>query len=287
MSHRAVELFDFLRRDLQTALQQGLVADAPLNPSGARCLLGAALLFGLTGLGLYLSGGYHAGFTALNALARAYPAWLWANLTQLGDEHLAFTLTLFFARRHPRVFWALICAALLGAAYARGLKPLIDAARPAAVLDAGSFQLIGPGYRHQSFPSGHSVTAGVFFGVLIYYARWVEWRLLFLLLALLAGLSRVALGVHWPVDVAAGLAGGLLAAWLGVGLARRLSWGVTDISVHLAFVTLAVTMAVALALVGRGYAEALWPGRVLVALALLSLLFNYLVMPLLRYRGDR
>lgn len=273
----------FLDRDLKAALQRGLESEVGTNTAAARELLLAVLTLGLLALGLYLAGGYHAGFAAVNDWARHYPSWLWQNLTLLGDEHLAFTLALLFSRKHPRLFWALLCAALLGAVYARGLKPLVDAARPPGVLEAGSFQLIGPGHHYHSFPSGHSVTAGVFFGVLIYHARWVEWRLLFLLLALLAGLSRVAVGVHWPVDVAAGLAGGLLAAWLGARLARRLFWGLTDTSVHLALVTLAVIMALALGIAGRGYPEALWPGRVLVALVLLNALASYLVLPLLRY----
>ncbi|EIC21055.1 phosphatase PAP2 family protein [Thiorhodovibrio frisius] len=280
-------LLGFLGRDLKTALQRGLEVDPSTNPDAARELLLAVLALALLALGLFLMGGYHAGFGTVNAWSRDYPSWLWQNLTLLGDEHLAFALALFFARRHPRVFWVLICAALVGAAYARGLKPLVDALRPPAVLESGSFQLIGPGHRHHSFPSGHGVTAGVFFGVLIYHARRGKWRLLFLLLALLAGLSRVALGVHWPVDVAAGLAGGLLAAWLGVGLARRLPWGITDTSIHLAMVTLAVIMAVALALAGRGYPDALWPGRVVVGLALLSALLSYLVLPVMRYVRER
>ena len=48
---------------------------------------------------------------------------------------------------------------------------------------------------------------------------------LLILLAVAAGLSRVAVGVHWPVDVAAGLLGGVLAVLLGVALARRSRWG--------------------------------------------------------------
>jgi membrane-associated phospholipid phosphatase len=280
-------LLAFLRRELQAALTRGLERGSPANPAAARELLLASLLLGLLAMGMFLSAGYHTGFLAVNTWASDYPSWLWQNLTLLGDEHLAFTLALFFSRRHPRVFWALMCAALVGAAYASGLKPLVDALRPPGVLEAGSFNLIGPDHRHHSFPSGHSVTAAVFFGVLIYYARRGEWRLLFLLLALLAGLSRVALGVHWPVDVAAGLAGGLLAAWLGAALARRLSWGITDSSIHLALVTLAAIMAVALALVGRGYPEALWPGRVVVAMALFTALASYLILPVMRYVRTR
>lgn len=269
-------------RDLQADLTRNLIADPPCNPVAARALWLAVLALGLLGLGLWVSGGYQTGFRALNTWSQAYPSWLWQHLTLLGDEAVVFTLTLFFARRHPRVVWSLICAAVIGALYARGLKPLIDAARPPAVLEAGSFQLIGPGHRHDSFPSGHSVTAGVWFGVLVYYARWGEWRLLFVLLALLAGLSRVALGVHWPIDVAAGLAGGGLAAWLGVELARRWRWGLTHPGVHLALVALGAGMAVTLLLESRGYPAAFDSARLLAAGALLFGVLTYLVRPLIR-----
>jgi membrane-associated phospholipid phosphatase len=266
-------------------LIRGLDADPITNPAALRELWLAALALGLLALALYLSGGYHSGFITLNTWTRAYPSWWWQNLTLLGDEYLAFTLTLFFARRHPRVFWALLCAAVLGAAYSRGLKPLIDAARPPGVLEPGSFQLIGPGHRQESFPSGHSVTAGVFFGVLLHYARWVEWRWLFLLLALLAGLSRVALGVHWPIDVALGLAGGLLAAGLGVLLSQRLTWGLRP-RVHLALAALAAIIAVALLLKDHGYPAAVWPVRLIAAAALVSACWSYLVLPWWRMQNN-
>ena len=273
--------FRRLAGDIPQALAVGSERDPLVSVSGGRWVLGLAVASALAGIGLFLTGGYHAGFAWLNGLATTLPGWVWQWLTVLGDERVAFALSLIFARSHPRVFWTLICAALIAVAYSRGLKPLVDAARPPLVLEPGSFQLIGPGHRRESFPSGHSVTAAVFFGALIYYARGVRWRLLLSLFLVLVGLSRVAVGVHWPVDVAAGLAGGLLAVLIGLRLARRMAWGSLDPGVHLAFVTAAVIVSLGLFVDDGGYPAAtplLWS---VAALGLASAVLGYVIRPVL------
>jgi len=271
-----------LGRDLRESLATGAERDPALSALGATWLLYWSLAAALVGLSLYLSMGYHAGFLGFNALTARGPGWPWEWLTMLGDERVAFALTLLFSRRHPRLFWTLICAAVVAALCSRGLKALFDAARPPAVLAAESFNLLGPERRSLSFPSGHSVTAAVFFGVLLYYARRVPWRLLFLLLALLAGLSRVAVGVHWPVDVAAGLAGGALAAWAGVWLANLSPWGLCNGALHLAFVSVAAVMALSLWFDDGGYTAAGEALQLLAAVCLSSAALAYLLMPLWR-----
>jgi membrane-associated phospholipid phosphatase len=280
-------LLRWLALDLNKALTDGVRRDPAASVDGARWLTAAASVLVLAGLGLYLSSGYHAGFATLNSWAAVLPPWTWEWLTMLGDERVAFALVLFFARRHPRLFWTLLCAGLLAAAYSRGLKPLVDAARPPKVLDPGSFRLIGPAHRNHSFPSGHSVTAGVFFGVMIYYARSLHWRVLFLALAVLGGLSRVALGVHWPADVAAGLAGGLLVALGGVWIAQRSRWAMRDPSIHLACVCVAMVMAVGLLLDDGGYHHAARMLQILGASALLAALASYLLLPVQHWRKRR
>jgi membrane-associated phospholipid phosphatase len=267
---------------LWQALRVGAERDAVRPAGGARWLLGWAVLCVLVaaGLGLFGPAGYQSGFSTLNALSARLPAGLWQWLTVLGDERVALALGLLLAYRHPRVFWTLICAALVAIAYSRGLKPLIDAPRPPAVLPAGSFAVIGDAHRGQSFPSGHSVTAGVFFGVLVYYAQRTSWRVLWLVLATLAGLSRIAVGVHWPVDVMAGLAGGSVAALAGAMLARRSPWGLHDAGVHLAFVVLAAFAAVGLLFDDGGYPAAALLLQLVGGLALFTAALQYLIRPL-------
>ncbi len=61
------------------------------------------------------------------------------------------------------------------------------------------------------FPSNHAVNAGAVCGVLLIYRKQLGMRLIFCALALAASvaISRVWLGVHYPLDVTAGLLFGL------------------------------------------------------------------------------
>lgn len=271
---------------LEQALARGAGRDPARAAGGTAWLLAWALVCVMLGVGLQLFGGegYHSGFLALNGLFAQLPSGVWQWLTVLGDERVSLTLALFLSRRHPRIFWTLICAALVAIAYGRGLKPLFDAARPPAVLPPGGFELIGDGHRRHSFPSGHSITAAVFFGVLAYYAQRARWRLAFILLATTVGLSRIAVGVHWPVDVMAGLAGGALAVLVGAALARRSLWGIYDPGVHLAFVMLAGFAAIGLFVDDGGYPAAAPLLSVLATLALAWTALQYLLLPLMPKR---
>jgi len=70
----------------------------------------------------------------------------------------------------------------------------------------------GDSYPGYSFPSGHSLTAMCFFGILIYLVhRHISgfWKYFFItifgMLIILNGLSRLWLGVHFPTDVLEGM----------------------------------------------------------------------------------
>lgn len=269
-------------RDLREALAIGAGRTPERSASGERWLFRWALACAWVGLTLYFFCGYHAGFSRINGLAAQTPSWIWEWLTVLGDERVAFALTLFLSRRYPRIFWTLIVAAVLGIAFAHSLKPLFSALRPPGVLEQQAFNLIGPGHRKVSFPSGHSVTAAVFFGVLVYYARanWI--RGLLILLAVAAGMSRVAVGVHWPVDVATGLMGGVLAVLLGLPLVRRSQWGMCEPWVHLFFVALAAILTATLLTSDGGYAGSAHMQRLLGLSALSYGVWSYLIAPLVR-----
>lgn len=68
-----------------------------------------------------------------------------------------------------------------------------------------------------SFPSGHALLSTVFYlSLAILMTRNPVIRTAAALLAVLIGLSRVYLGVHYPTDVLAGFAGGVfwLSAWV-------------------------------------------------------------------------
>lgn len=77
-----------------------------------------------------------------------------------------------------------------------------------------------------SFPSGHANSAMIFYLtmalILTHGTRWRGAAVAFaILVALLVGLSRVMLGVHWPSDVIGGWAFGMLWVLLTLRLAQR------------------------------------------------------------------
>lgn len=264
---------------LTEAIRAAFAADATRYPptSGADlcCAIALALLV-LTGFTLYAAGGYHAAFHAVNGLAPALPRWLWQGLTTLGDERAAIALALLLARRHPQLLFAVFVAALLATLANRGIKLGADQLRPPAVLPPDSFHLLGPAIRRLSFPSGHTVTAFVLFGVLAYHLR--RWRLPLLAVAALAGLSRVTIGVHWPIDVIAGAVIGLAAAWAGAQLAARWRWGRKP-SVHFGIVAVATIAPVLLLTDDAGYDDSLWLRLPIAVAAIAAVVWNYVVVP--------
>lgn len=76
----------------------------------------------------------------------------------------------------------------------------------------------GGGY---AFPSGHAQGAATFWGYLALVRRRAWLDVLAVALVLLVGLSRLYLGVHWPVDVVGGTALGLVLAWAWARAGRR------------------------------------------------------------------
>jgi membrane-associated phospholipid phosphatase len=82
--------------------------------------------------------------------------------------------------------------------------------RPAAVFDAAQITIISAKLTAHSFPSGHTVSA---FSFVVAWLALLGWRALpIVVIAALAGFSRIAVGAHWPVDVLAGAMIGLLGA---------------------------------------------------------------------------
>ena len=65
-----------------------------------------------------------------------------------------------------------------------------------------------------SFPSGHTAAAFVMACVTLYHVP--ELAVLVLPLAVAIGASRVALGVHYPTDIAAGMVLGIITASLSL-----------------------------------------------------------------------
>lgn len=94
------------------------------------------------------------------------------------------------------------------------LKHLIGRTRPRLLDKVGPFHFDPFSFTstQASFPSGHTITA---FAVAWTLALLLpKWRIPLFLLAILVGVSRTIVGAHYPADVLAGAAVGLVSAWL-------------------------------------------------------------------------
>jgi membrane-associated phospholipid phosphatase len=167
-------------------------------------------------------------FTAINLQARALPDWFWSMLTLFGDTAVLLVglSPLLLWRRQALV--AAIAAIPAGGLMSVTAKRLADAPRPAAVLDMAQFHLIGPTLNLHSFPSGHTITAfaaaSAVLAVILPGKKPIRMALLaaaIIGLAAAVGLSRIAVGAHWPNDVLAGALFGWLAGLSGAWLTRR------------------------------------------------------------------
>jgi undecaprenyl-diphosphatase len=110
--------------------------------------------------------------------------------------------------------WRLVLAVLLTFFVVDALvKPAVGRARPFEVLE--DVRVIEARPSTASFPSGHAASA--FAGALAASRIFPIARLVFFAAAAIIAVSRVYVGVHFPIDVLAGALLGLGCAWFALG----------------------------------------------------------------------
>ena len=145
-------------------------------------------------------------------------------LTRLGDTWFCTGVSVLVliwagARRRSRIGLAFVLLMMAIGALNSLLKIALVVPRPA----------LGQSMPTLSFPSGHASGAAALWGMLaVIFAASARSRLSATLVYGVAGLliltvaiSRVLIGVHWPLDVAAGLLEGLVPAFCLYALSRR------------------------------------------------------------------
>jgi membrane-associated phospholipid phosphatase len=103
----------------------------------------------------------------------------------------------------------LFAGLLLAGLAVQVLKRIVDVPRPLTVYGTAVHVLLHP-LRQHAFPSGHSASIAALAAFAVRRYGRVAWPLV--LLAILGGISRVYVGAHWTLDVAAGWAVGIAAA---------------------------------------------------------------------------
>jgi membrane-associated phospholipid phosphatase len=197
----------------------------PLAPPGQTAAAGLLLL--LLGAPVWLGWFEPRLFLNLNQACALLGSSLWAGLSLLGNGWGLLAVTSPLLVLAPRLMWAWLCAAPFASLLSRGVKAWLQSPRPAAVLDTAQFHILGEPLHLESFPSGHTVTAFAA-ATALYLVRSGQagWRRSWLFaLAAGTGLSRIAVGAHWPGDVLAGAGLGLIAGSLGHLLWLRVSPG--------------------------------------------------------------
>jgi undecaprenyl-diphosphatase len=188
------------------------------------------LLFAILLLGTLATAGYGAAIDVpiLNAFAlradqssrAAIAFWSWISWSGGGAQRYAMVALLSLWLGYVRGWRAgltLALASLLSNLVSDALKVAFGRARPDLVphLDVAL---------SAAYPSGHATNAALvylLFALLVPTAHRGRWLAGAAVLTLLTGLSRIALGVHWPSDVIGGWMLGVAFALAAVAILRR------------------------------------------------------------------
>jgi len=199
-------------------------AHSQCRSSGVAIAMLPAACLAIGAGGVWVTGANVALFHRIQSLTIALPDTLWAWTTDQASVVAVAAWMSLLLRRLPRAPTAVLLSWPLGLVLIRGLKYLIDEARPQAVLPADAIHVIGVELTSLSFPSGHTATAFAVAAALLYAiapAHRAVAAVPVLVIASLIGLSRIAVGAHWPVDVLAGAALGWICGLVGVWWSDR------------------------------------------------------------------
>jgi undecaprenyl-diphosphatase len=141
------------------------------------------------------------------------PVFIAITSTGLGQFQVAASLLLLIHRATRRYVLPILVVFVVSGLLNDLVKKLVARDRPSNL----SFAVTLEPYRFSSFPSGHSATSfAIAFLILALTWRtknvWVGWATL--AWAVLVGVSRMYMGVHWPTDVIAAAGLGLACACL-------------------------------------------------------------------------
>ncbi len=161
-------------------------------------------------------------FLYLNQTTRPFGDTFWECVTVLGDGLIGCLLVAPFIQRRPRIVLSTLAAGLIVLGIVQAVKYFLGGLpRPVLIIPADQMHYFGPYVAMNAFPSGHSATAFMLAGVLGLTFRSWGLRVLFVILASIVALSRVAVGAHWPVDILGGAFLGWSAAGVGYLIAQH------------------------------------------------------------------
>jgi membrane-associated phospholipid phosphatase len=182
---------------------------------------------------LFFTGCNNDVFYFINGLNTFTGPDFWAHVTILGDTLVLAVLILPWIRRRPDLVWAFVAAGIFAFIVSHGVKHFVHLQRPSIILDRSTFVLTGPPHRSYAYPSGHATSAYMTAAIFILSIRlhWV--KALLMIFATVISISRIAVGIHWPVDILGGLMAGWGSAWIGLWAIRRYRWAIKERGCHI------------------------------------------------------
>jgi len=143
---------------------------------------------------------------------------IWINITLYGDAAMVMILVLPFVAKRPDIMVKSFIAAIIAAFFLHGFKEFLSVPRPPAIFPADLFHQLGHQFSASSFPSGHATAPFTLAAMVIFLVTDVRIRSAVIIYASIIALSRIATGVHWPIDILGGMFFGWFAAYLSMKL---------------------------------------------------------------------
>ncbi len=199
-----------------------------INNTGFRFFIWAYAIFFLIGI-LLLSFMEKGDFViCLNQHATTQLDLVFQGITTLGLGGLfAVPIVLFLGIRYAYAIAGTITLIFTGIFTFLGKMVLFNGMpRPTAYFQNNELQHFIANFEyhhHNSFPSGHTMTAFALFSLLAVLINRKMWSAIFLLIAILVGISRMYLLQHFWMDVVAGSALGVLCTLIGIMLSNFIS----------------------------------------------------------------
>lgn len=167
------------------------------------------LIIGITGTNRSL-------FLFLNDFFYFQPESIWINITLFGDAAMVLILLLPFVEKRPEFVIKSFLAALIATLFLHGFKEFLTVPRPPAIYSADMIHQLGNQFSASSFPSGHATAPFTLACMVIFLFNDFRIRSALILYASVIALSRIATGVHWPIDILGGMFFGWLSAYISV-----------------------------------------------------------------------
>ena len=201
-----------------------MLQERPANNFGIALILAIIIAIG-TGV-LILVLGKNETFQLINSNHNEIADQFFKYFTHYGDGLMWAPLGIycFFYRR--KYFIAVLAGAIISTLLAQFLKRVVypDELRPFSYLSENfPLHLINgvPMRKLHSFPSGHSTTAFTMALIMAHMINKKTWSITLIIMAFLAGYSRVYLAQHFLTDVLGGLCIGIISAIIALLFKKR------------------------------------------------------------------